>query len=102
MLAYLKSGRQKECGWLCKEKAITLRKTTNIHLDPNKSSLIIKIHNCIQQLTTGLSNLQQEGRQRAHKTWWGDVLQCEEVLCDLYDDEEDWEGEHDENENGNI
>ena len=51
MLAYLKSGRQKECGWLRKEEATALKKTTKIHLDPDERSLMIKIRKCAQQLT---------------------------------------------------
>jgi hypothetical protein len=34
--ACLKGGKKKEPGWLCKEEAVVLNKTTKVHLDQMK------------------------------------------------------------------
>ena len=52
MLSYLKSGRQKECGWLHKEEATALNKKSKVHLDHDERSLMIKIRKCTQKLTS--------------------------------------------------
>ena len=52
MLSYLKSGRQKECGWLRKEEATALNKKSKVHLDHDERSLMIKIQKCTQKLTS--------------------------------------------------
>jgi hypothetical protein len=52
MLTYLRSGRQRECGWLRKDEATALNKKTKVHLDHEEQSLMNKIRKCTQQLTS--------------------------------------------------
>ncbi len=52
MLTYIRSGRQREHGWLCKDEATALNNKTKVHLDHKERSLMIKIRKCTRQLTS--------------------------------------------------
>jgi hypothetical protein len=52
IIAHLREGKKKEPGWLQKEEAAALIKSTKVHLDPDEKSLLVKIQTYTQELTT--------------------------------------------------